>query len=181
MFNCAVTSKSHFPTRNHLVQPISPEIHQMAVEVTMTSTDDKEENILSACDAQESFDIDEETFTDSKLRIFTYYELCLATMNFHPDKALGEGGFGTVYKGWIDVFEPIEAQISTNNVVAVKILNQKGMQGHREWLVWFLITYFHLFYLVLKNDLYDFSSLLFELTMRKLAFPSLCLRQKLKS
>ena len=146
MFNCAVTSESHLSTRKHLVQPISPEIHQMAVEVTMTSTDYKEENILSACDAQELFDIDEETSTDSKLRIFTYCELRLATMNFHPDKALGEGGFGTVYKGWIDVVKSTEAQISSNIVVAVKMLNQKGMQGHREWLVWFLITNFHLFY-----------------------------------
>lgn len=35
------------------------------------------------------------------VNIFTYSELCAATMNFRPDQFLGEGGFGIVYKGLI--------------------------------------------------------------------------------
>lgn len=35
-------------------------------------------------------------------RIFTYRELCSATRNFKCDCLLGEGGFGRVYKGFID-------------------------------------------------------------------------------
>eukprot|EP00250_Pteridium_aquilinum_P011318 c19988_g2_i2 orf=147-1187(+) len=66
---------------------------------------------------------------NSNVRIFTYNELKAATRNFRPDSALGQGGFGVVYKGWID-----EMEGTGFKVVAVKVLNQEGLQGHREWL-----------------------------------------------
>ncbi|MCO5568247.1 hypothetical protein L7F22_021943 [Adiantum nelumboides] len=69
-----------------------------------------------------------------KLRVFTYNELRSATRNFRPDSALGEGGFGTVYKGWIDEVGPTSAKVTSSVTVAVKALNQEGSQGHREWL-----------------------------------------------
>ncbi|TVU17369.1 hypothetical protein EJB05_33400 [Eragrostis curvula] len=40
------------------------------------------------------------------LRIFTFGELRAATRNFKPDTVLGEGGFGRVYKGWVDGLLP---------------------------------------------------------------------------
>ncbi|WVZ22245.1 hypothetical protein V8G54_000789 [Vigna mungo] len=68
----------------------------------------------------------------SNLRIFTYQELKEITHSFSKSNILGEGGFGKVYKGFIDDnFKPgLKAQ-----VVAVKALNLDGKQGHREWLV----------------------------------------------
>lgn len=33
---------------------------------------------------------------------FAFRELVAATMNFHPDTFLGEGGFGCVYKGRLE-------------------------------------------------------------------------------
>jgi hypothetical protein len=45
---------------------------------------------------------------------------------------LGEGGFGTVYKGYID--ENVRVGLKSLPV-AVKVLNKEGLQGHREWLV----------------------------------------------
>eukprot|EP00250_Pteridium_aquilinum_P015266 c22482_g1_i2 orf=1401-2108(-) len=68
------------------------------------------------------------------LRVFTYSELKSATRNFRPDSALGEGGFGTVYKGWIDEIGPTGVKITSGITVAVKALNHEGLQGHREWL-----------------------------------------------
>lgn len=67
----------------------------------------------------------------SKLHAFTFAELKVITHNFARSNFLGEGGFGPVYKGFIDEnFRPgLEAQN-----VAVKALNLDGMQGHREWL-----------------------------------------------
>lgn len=59
-------------------------------------------------------------------QIFTFRELCTATKNFTPDSLLGEGGFGRVYKGFIE---------SGNQVVAVKQLDRNGFQGNREFLV----------------------------------------------
>ncbi|XP_042014099.1 receptor-like cytoplasmic kinase 176 isoform X3 [Salvia splendens] len=47
---------------------------------------------------------------------------------------LGEGGFGSVFKGWIDEHTFKAAKAGTGMVIAVKRLNQEGSQGHKEWL-----------------------------------------------
>lgn len=71
----------------------------------------------------------------SDLRSFSYEELRMATRNFHRDNLLGEGGFGPVFKGHIGKSSIITSNSGTDMVVAVKILNQNGFQGHSEWLV----------------------------------------------
>jgi hypothetical protein len=48
---------------------------------------------------------------------------------------LGEGGFGSVFKGWIDEKTLAPTRPGTGMVIAVKKLNQEGYQGHKEWLV----------------------------------------------
>lgn len=53
--------------------------------------------------------------------------------NFSSDFLLGEGGFGSVHKGYINnqLLRGLKAQ-----AVAVKLLNNDdGLQGHHEWLV----------------------------------------------
>ncbi|XP_021835455.1 probable serine/threonine-protein kinase PBL7 isoform X2 [Spinacia oleracea] len=64
--------------------------------------------------------------SQDKARVFNYRELATATRNFHPDTFLGEGGFGSVYKGNLT---------GTSEVVAVKKLNPSGLQGEKEFLV----------------------------------------------
>ncbi|XP_002988311.2 probable serine/threonine-protein kinase PIX7 [Selaginella moellendorffii] len=68
------------------------------------------------------------------LRIFSFTDLRSATRNFRPDSLLGEGGFGSVFKGWIDENGTGAVKPGTGLVVAVKQLNPEGLQGHREWL-----------------------------------------------
>ncbi|KAL9247449.1 hypothetical protein vseg_020881 [Gypsophila vaccaria] len=70
----------------------------------------------------------------SNLKNFSFNELKTATRNFRPDSVLGEGGFGAVFKGWIDEHSLTPARPGTGMVIAVKRLNQEGPQGHREWL-----------------------------------------------
>lgn len=36
------------------------------------------------------------------VQTFTFRELASATKNFRPDNLLGEGGFGRVYKGFLE-------------------------------------------------------------------------------
>ncbi|KAK2645030.1 hypothetical protein Ddye_020225 [Dipteronia dyeriana] len=67
----------------------------------------------------------------SKLHSFALAELRVITHNFARANLLGEGGFGPVYKGFVDdkLRLGLEAQ-----PVAVKALDLDGLQGHREWM-----------------------------------------------
>ncbi|KAM1050793.1 hypothetical protein ACFX2I_032370 [Malus domestica] len=60
------------------------------------------------------------------LRIFSCKELKSATNGFHSSNKLGEGGFGSVYKG----------QLRDGNLVAVKVLSVEleSMRGEREFI-----------------------------------------------
>ncbi|KAA8539460.1 hypothetical protein F0562_026152 [Nyssa sinensis] len=75
-----------------------------------------------------------EILLSSNLKSFAFNELKTATRNFRPDSVLGEGGFGCVFKGWIDENTFTAAKPGTGMVIAVKRLNQEGLQGHKEWL-----------------------------------------------
>lgn len=76
-----------------------------------------------------------EILQSSNLKRFSFSDLKMATRNFRPDSVLGEGGFGSVFKGWIDENSFAATKPGTGMVIAVKRLNQEGFQGHREWLV----------------------------------------------
>ncbi|RZB56387.1 probable serine/threonine-protein kinase PIX7 isoform X2 [Glycine soja] len=65
---------------------------------------------------------------------FTFQELKAATGNFRPDSILGEGGFGYVFKGWIEEDGTAPAKPGSGITVAVKSLKPDGLQGHREWV-----------------------------------------------
>ncbi|KAG0472701.1 hypothetical protein HPP92_014558 [Vanilla planifolia] len=67
------------------------------------------------------------------LKIFTFAELRSATKNFKADTVLGEGGFGTVYKGWLDEKTLNPTKCGVGMVVAVKKMKPESMQGLQEW------------------------------------------------
>ncbi|CAN6439824.1 unnamed protein product [Victoria cruziana] len=66
------------------------------------------------------------------LVVFTFTELKTITENFKRNRVLGEGGFGSVFRGTIpkgmrEGLEPLD--------VAVKVHDgERSFQGHREWL-----------------------------------------------
>ncbi|KAK9024103.1 hypothetical protein V6N11_004282 [Hibiscus sabdariffa] len=66
----------------------------------------------------------------SNLREFTFSELKTATKNFSRSLMIGEGGFGGVYRGIIRGSEDSHKKID----IAVKQLNRRGFQGHKEWV-----------------------------------------------
>lgn len=69
------------------------------------------------------------------LKAFTFKDLRNATRNFSNDSLIGQGGFGYVYKGWIDAHSLRPTRPGSGIVVAVKKLKPEGFQGHKEWLV----------------------------------------------
>ncbi|XP_020596024.1 probable serine/threonine-protein kinase PBL10 [Phalaenopsis equestris] len=75
-----------------------------------------------------------EILQSTSVKSFTFNELKCATRNFRPDSVLGEGGFGSVFKGWIDEHTLLAMKPGLGMSIAVKRLNQSGFQGHREWL-----------------------------------------------
>ncbi|XP_023519827.1 probable serine/threonine-protein kinase PBL5 [Cucurbita pepo subsp. pepo] len=71
-------------------------------------------------------EVSEDGETNGRAKTFTFEELKAATGNFRSDCFLGEGGFGKVYKGYLQ-------QVS--EVVAIKQLDRNGVQGIREFVV----------------------------------------------
>lgn len=76
-----------------------------------------------------------EILSSPYVKAFSFNELKNATRNFRPDSLLGEGGFGYVFKGWIDEHTLTAAKPGSGLVIAVKKLKPEGYQGHKEWLV----------------------------------------------
>ncbi|BAF24894.1 Os09g0361100, partial [Oryza sativa Japonica Group] len=76
----------------------------------------------------------EEIKVASQLRKFAFNDLKCATRNFRPESILGEGGFGCVFKGWIEENGTAPMKPGTGLTVAVKTLNHDGLQGHKEWV-----------------------------------------------
>ncbi|XP_006294153.2 probable serine/threonine-protein kinase PBL6 [Capsella rubella] len=77
-----------------------------------------------ALDAKDTLVEDE--VSGKKAQTFTFEQLAVSTGNFKSDSFLGEGGFGKVYKGFIE---------KINQVVAIKQLDRSGSQGIREFVV----------------------------------------------
>ncbi|XP_070038784.1 probable serine/threonine-protein kinase PBL19 isoform X1 [Nicotiana tomentosiformis] len=67
---------------------------------------------------------------EQNLRVFSLSELKEATRSFNRMLKIGEGGFGSVYKGTI---QPPSGR-GDPIVVAIKKLNTLGLQGHRQWV-----------------------------------------------
>ncbi|MCO5583182.1 hypothetical protein L7F22_037090 [Adiantum nelumboides] len=72
--------------------------------------------------------------TIASLKAFTFNDLKAATRNFRPESVLGEGGFGVVYKGYVDEHTLVPSRPGQGMGIAIKKLKLEGMQGHREWL-----------------------------------------------
>ncbi|GLT96652.1 hypothetical protein SLE2022_142590 [Rubroshorea leprosula] len=87
-------------------------------------------SLFSASSGDEAFP-NGQILPTPNLRIFSFAELKAATKNFRPDTVLGEGGFGKVYKGWLD--EKANGKSGNSTAIAVKKLNSESMQGLEEW------------------------------------------------
>ena len=76
-----------------------------------------------------------DTSLSNNVKSFNFNDLKNATKNFRPESLIGEGGFGCVFKGWIDANTLAPTRPGSGIVVAVKKLKPESFQGHKEWLV----------------------------------------------
>ncbi|KAL7207280.1 hypothetical protein ACSBR1_029274 [Camellia fascicularis] len=67
------------------------------------------------------------------LKVFTYSELKRATRNFRPDTVLGEGGFGRVFKGWVDEKTYAPSRIGVGLAIVVEKSNPDIPLGLQQW------------------------------------------------
>ncbi|KAI4373630.1 hypothetical protein MLD38_011736 [Melastoma candidum] len=133
MFICSKLKKSKDKPRHDLVPQFKHDAvtqlrqHESAPSPKRTSSGKSPDKISQRCRRLSS------RATDN-VKSFTFSELKAATRNFRPDSMVGEGGFGYVFKGWIDENTFAPAKPGTGMVVAIKKLKSESYQGHKEWL-----------------------------------------------
>ncbi|KAF8377445.1 hypothetical protein HHK36_030822 [Tetracentron sinense] len=111
---------------------------------TFSSSSSSSSSTATSWFSAESHNLDEECLMRNatpNLKIFSFAELKNATRNFRPDSVIGEGGFGKVFKGWLDEKTYAPSRTGTGTVIAVKKLNPEGFKGLPEWQV--MITLLH--------------------------------------
>ncbi|KAB1216960.1 hypothetical protein CJ030_MR4G016027 [Morella rubra] len=70
------------------------------------------------------FDVDDEVSGIQNVRLFSYKELRIATEDFRPANKIGEGVFGSVFKG----------RLKDGKIAAIKVLSAESRQGVKEFL-----------------------------------------------
>ncbi|RZC77363.1 hypothetical protein C5167_001565 [Papaver somniferum] len=68
------------------------------------------------------------------LKSYIFNDLRNVTGNFKASNLIGEGGFGQVFKGWIDENTLATSRQGVGMVVAIKKLDPESFQGYKEWL-----------------------------------------------
>ncbi|XP_061983461.1 cold-responsive protein kinase 1-like isoform X1 [Populus nigra] len=74
--------------------------------------------------ATQTTEVDDEVSWAQNTCSYTYRELRMATDNFNPANKVGEGGFGSVYKG----------MLKDGTMAALKVLSAESRQGLKEFL-----------------------------------------------
>ncbi|KAM0063387.1 putative protein kinase RLK-Pelle-DLSV family [Helianthus debilis subsp. tardiflorus] len=71
-----------------------------------------------------NMDVSIELLDVENMRAYTYKDLRVATQDFSPENKIGQGGFGSVYKG----------ALKDGLLVAIKVLSASSSQGLKEFL-----------------------------------------------
>ncbi|XP_052197810.1 probable serine/threonine-protein kinase PIX13 isoform X2 [Diospyros lotus] len=139
MGNCLVSQRSHpspstAPTASSAILTPTPGTSSgssnSAPFSAMSSSDGL--STLSAV-AEDTTCVDGEILDARDLMVYSFEDLKTATRNFKPDMVLGEGGFGTVFKGWVDARTLLPSKFGSGMIVAIKKLRSESIQGFEEW------------------------------------------------
>lgn len=118
---------------------------------TSSSNEKSQFSEAATASVDESYNPNGQVLAIPNLRVFSFAELKSATKNFKSDTVLGEGGFGKVFKGWVDEKTFAPSKVGIGMMVAIKKLNHESVQGFQEWQVNFsnspIFTLFFIFLL----------------------------------
>lgn len=145
------------PKKNSILC-LSPAETSLPSNTTSNSTSSSKTTHKSSVSSLPSFK--SEASPAVSVKSFSLIELKSATKNFGSNSYLGEGGFGCVYKGWIDENTLAPTRPGAGIVVAIKKLKRESFQGHKEWLVYLLSFFSFLFFSLigeLRTLLYPFN------------------------
>jgi hypothetical protein len=128
-------------SKNEVVQLVPPSRNQLIPKLPSGPRAEKSDHRRSKNSGKSILDHKDEVYhqsssqiVDAKLKMFSFAELKIATRNFRAETVLGEGGFGRVYRGWVNenTLEPTKPGVGVP--VAIKKFNPDGLQGFEEWL-----------------------------------------------
>ncbi|GFY90376.1 Receptor-like protein kinase [Actinidia chinensis var. chinensis] len=118
----------YFKDRTRSREQRSAPIFKEQSKTDISATDRVTKSSSSATSHRSILELYEEKAQN--LRVFSFSELKQATNGFSRLLKIGEGGFGSVYKGSIKPANGVGDPI----VVAIKMLNRDGFQGHKQWV-----------------------------------------------
>ncbi|XP_057979518.1 probable serine/threonine-protein kinase PIX13 [Malania oleifera] len=131
MGNCCVSSSPAHTTALSTPGTSTTNINQSSNEVSSSSSGAASRG--GGSQEKESGQVGGEILAAHNLKVYGFEELKKVTNNFRADGVLGLGGFGTVYRGWVDEKTLAPSKIGTGMVVAIKRLNPESKQGVKEW------------------------------------------------
>ena len=103
--------------------------------LSATTSSSAGQSQFSAAAASDDACLTGEILPAPNLKVYSVADLKTATRNFKSDMVLGIGGFGTVYKGWVDEKTLAPSKLGAGMLVAIKKLNPESLQGFEEWQV----------------------------------------------
>ncbi|XP_019152916.1 PREDICTED: protein kinase 2B, chloroplastic-like [Ipomoea nil] len=127
-YPASTSRETSTPTRTTSSENREHECHPLPVP----TSSEKCSSIQSRGGSVQSPKSEIEILSSPDLKSFLLSVLVEATSNFY--NLLGEGGFGEVYKGWLDKDTLNASKSGEGMPVAVKRLRLRGFQGHKEWL-----------------------------------------------
>ncbi|WJZ89505.1 hypothetical protein VitviT2T_008723 [Vitis vinifera] len=122
---CAHASSTHFSVQSDRTKPPSK-----ANKDSTSSSQHTPFGTLNKILVSSKSDIS----ASNSVKDFSFNDLKNASKNFRSESLLGEGGFGCVFKGWLDENTLAPTKPGTGMVVAIKKLKTESFQGHKEWL-----------------------------------------------
>ncbi|KAL6959831.1 putative serine/threonine-protein kinase pix13 [Sarracenia purpurea var. burkii] len=111
----------------------TPNLYSSGGDVLSGTSSSAGQSRFSATASEEDRSPSGEILPTPNLKVYSFTDMKNATRGFKPEAVLGIGGFGTVYKGWVDEKTLAPSKLGSGMMVAIKKLNHESMQGFEEW------------------------------------------------